>query len=445
MHQHCRRGKMIALAMLLVCADATLADDGPGHWMTGDWNGARTRLVDAGIDLQVSYNSQLAGNLQGGFNDDRTVRYVDQWAFRADLDFEKLFDWPAADARITISKRNGHDLSIDRLADPRAPLLSSSVQSSYGYGDVWRLSHLWYRQRFDEGRVEIKLGRLPMGDDLGTAGCDFQNLAFCGALPAHGTGIWINYPVSQWGIQGKWQFTPVLNVQIGAFEYNPSLTGPNEGFTLDTEGRVGSMYIVEFGWTPRLGARGLAGNYRVGTYFNSTDADDLLMDVEGNQQPLTGLPFKRHSHRRGAGLIIRQQLAQPDPGQPLRGPEIFFHYTRNDRNTARVDEQWQAALLYQGLFNARPDDRAGIGLSNVHGNRRVVLLRSLENALNGIDPDDPAYQLLPRTEVAAELFYQWQLRPWLSLRPNLQYIGNPGGVASIDDAWVIGLTVNADL
>lgn len=181
-----------AMVAMLATAGPAFASDGGDRWMTGDWNGARTQLVASDIDLQVEYNSQLAANLAGGFNDDRTARYVDQWAFRRDFNLEGLFDWRGADARITISKRNGQDLSIDGIADPRAPLLSSSVQSAFGFSEVWRLSHLWFRQRFDDGLVEFKVGRLPMGDDLGSASCDFQNLAFCGALPAHGTGIWIN-------------------------------------------------------------------------------------------------------------------------------------------------------------------------------------------------------------------------------------------------------------
>lgn len=319
------------------------------------------------------------------------------------------------------------------------------MQSSYGYGDVWRLSHLWLRQRFDDGRVELKLGRMPMGDDLGTAGCDFQNLAFCGALPAHGTGIWINYPVSQWGIQGKWQFAPTLNVQAGAFEFNPSLTARDAGFTLGTDGRLGTMYVLEFGWTPRLGPHGLVGNYRLGTYFNTAPANDLLRDVEGGLQPLSGLSFERHGHRRGAGVIVRQQLTMPDPAVPTRGLELFYHYTGNDHATARMDRQWQAALLYRGPFAARPDDKTGIGLSNVHGSDREALRRDLENQVAGLDPADPGYQLTPDTEVAAELFYQWQLRPWLTLRPNLQYIGNPGGIGNIDEAWVLGFTIGAKL
>lgn len=64
-----------ALALSAVASPALAGDD--DRWMTGDWNGTRTHLVESGIDLQVDYNAQLAANLSGGFNDDRTMRYVD--------------------------------------------------------------------------------------------------------------------------------------------------------------------------------------------------------------------------------------------------------------------------------------------------------------------------------------------------------------------------------
>lgn len=444
MHGTARPALLATLALASLAAGPVASAD--ERWMTGDWNGARTRLLDRGIDLQGDYTAQLAGNLDGGFGDRHTASYLDDWRFRANLDLERLFGLADTDARITISKRNGRSpLSAERIADPRAPMLSSSVQSIYGYGDTWRLSHLWVRKRFDGGRVELKLGRLPMGDDLGTAGCDFQNFAFCGTLPGHGTGVWINYPVAQWGIQGRWQFAPILNVQAGAFEFNPELTGDHEGFRIDMDGRIGTMYVLELGWTPRLGTRGLAGNYRVGTYFNTAPADDVLVDVDGGLAPLTGLPPRRHDHRQGAGTIVRQQLTMPDPAVPERGLELLAHYTRNDRATARVDWQWQLALIWRGPFASRSDDVAGIGLSNVHGSDREAMRRALENDVDGLRPDDPDYRLLPRTEVAAELFYRWRLRPWLTVRPSLQYVGNPGGVGSVDDAWVLGFSIGASL
>jgi porin len=42
-------------------------------------------------------------------------------------------------------------------------------------------------------------------------------------------------------------------------------------------------------------------------------------------------------------------------------------------------------------------------------------------------------------ESIAEVDYNVQVAPWLSVHPNLQYIINPGGTGKIPNAFVIGL------
>lgn len=34
---------------------------------------------------------------------------------------------------------------------------------------------------------------------------------------------------------------------------------------------------------------------------------------------------------------------------------------------------------------------------------------------------------------------------WLTVRPNIQFVGNPGGVSEVKDAWVAGLKFETSL
>ena len=52
--------------------------------------------------------------------------------------------------------------------------------------------------------------------------------------------------------------------------------------------------------------------------------------------------------------------------------------------------------------------------------------------------DEPGAGFTDDAELAVELFYKVQLGPWVALKPDLQYIANPGG-AGLDDAWVATL------
>ena len=77
-----RFGSGLLAACLLTSAQA--AEYSPDQFLFGDWNGSRTRLHEAGVDLQITYVNELAWNTQGG--DDHTGTYADQLMFDAALD-----------------------------------------------------------------------------------------------------------------------------------------------------------------------------------------------------------------------------------------------------------------------------------------------------------------------------------------------------------------------
>ena len=49
----------------------------PEPWLLGDWNGARTRLKERGIDFQFGYTGEFAYNATGGI--ESKARYTDQY------------------------------------------------------------------------------------------------------------------------------------------------------------------------------------------------------------------------------------------------------------------------------------------------------------------------------------------------------------------------------
>ena len=44
-------------------------------------------------------------------------------------------------------------------------------------------------------------------------------------------------------------------------------------------------------------------------------------------------------------------------------------------------------------------------------------------------------------ETVLECYYNLQLTPWLHISPDVQYIFNPGGDASVKDAVVVGVRI----
>jgi porin len=411
-------------------------------WMTGDWGGLRTELLDKGYDVQLSYQSESAANLGGGYDHDHTARYTDQFNIGGAMDLQKILGWNKANLQVQLTERSGRDLTNDRLTDPRTGTIGSSVQENYGRGQTWRITTLAYQQKYFNDVLDIKLGRLPIGSDFDSTGCVFQNNSMCGGLVGHAATVWFNSPVSQWGARVKVNFTPQVYAQLGVYEYNPTLLDSNNGFKLNTSGRQGNTYVGEVGWTPSLGDAGMAGKYMVGTYWNSATAADVLEDANGNDKATTRAAADQHDGRYGMYAYARQQITTVG-GDAKRGLSLFAHYAQYDKKSSTLDWQAQVGAIYAGPFDARPQDAAAIGISEMHVNPALTKNQQLRNEANNlVDYSNPAYQPVQHAEYVAEIHYDFKLTPWLMLRPNLQYLANPGGVYEVDNAVVAGLTVN---
>ena len=419
-------------------AAQALATDSP--WALGDWNGARTDLVRQGIDLEFSYVGEIGANLGGGYDNDRSARYSDQYTLGAGFDLEKLLGWHDALFQVTVADRNGDNISNARVGDPRVGTLSSS-QEVWGRGSHWRLTQLFYRQAFFDKRLDIKAGRFGEGEDFNSFDCDFQNLTFCGSQAGNWGGIWYNWPVTQWALRVKYRLTPELFTQAGVYEQNPSNTESRNGFKLSGSGTEGAVLPVEVVWQPRFD--GLPGEYRAGYYYSSANARDVLKDSNGQPAVLSGASYRSTSSKHGLWLGAMQQLTRHGD-DASRGLTLFAMATAHDRATSKVDHYVSVGAIYKGAFDARPQDDLGFAVSEVHVNPAYRKNAALTNQVNGIaDYDDPAYLPVQETEYNAELNYGVHIADWLTVRPNLQYVRHPGGVRQVENAWVSGLKVQA--
>lgn len=433
----------LALLALLASSVAVGAEafSSESQWMSGDWGGTRTELLEKGYDFSVDYVGEVASNLQGGYDHSTTARYTDQFGLGAHLDLQKILGWHDAEFKLAITERSGRNLSNDRISDPRAGQLSS-VQEVWGRGQTWRLTQMWFKQKYFDGALDIKAGRFGEGEDFNSFACDFQNLAFCGSQVGNWAGgIWYNWPVSQWALRVKYNLTPELFVQIGAFEQNPSNLETGNGFKLSGSGTKGSLIPVELVWSPKW--QGLPGEYRVGYYYSSAKADDVYDDVNGQPQGVTGEAAKSRSSKHGWWLGGLQQITAHD-GDSSRGLSVFANFTVHDQATNVIDNYQQAGMVYKGAFDTRPKDDIGFAVARIHVNDDVKRRAEQFNSQSGInDYDNPGFVPVQRSEYNAELYYGVHVTNWLTVRPNLQYIKSPGGVDKVDNALVAGLKIQS--
>ena len=432
----CQLSAIVALGLGASSVYADEAFSADSKWMTGDWGGERTKLIEQGIDIKADYVGEVGANLHGGYNDDKTARYSDQFGLGVALDLQKLWGWDNTQAKIQLTNRNGQNISNDRVGDPRAGTLSSS-QEVYGRGHMVRLTQLWIQHQFLDGKLDVKAGYFGEGEDFNTFPCEFQNLAFCGSQVGNwATNVWYNWPVSQAALRVKYNITPELYAQIGAYNQNPSQLEHGNGFKLSGSGTKGTVLPVELVWSPKV--NDLPGEYRVGYYKSTAPADDVKVNITND-----GQDYRVRDSKHGYWFVVQQQLTSHN-GDASRGLHIAANATFHDKQTNIVDNYQSLMFVYKGPFDARPKDDIGIGAARIHVNDDVKKSAELINAsIGATDYSDPLYTPLRNTEYNYELNYGFHVTNWLTVRPNLQYITHPGGVDQVDNALVAGLKIQS--
>jgi porin len=394
-------------------------------WLLGDWDGARTRLKERGIDFQFGYTNEIAYNATGGTHS--TARYADQYAAGVTFDLDRLLGIPSAQFQTTITERTGRNLSDDAVLGTL-----QQVQEVFGRGQTVRLTDFWYQQKFLGGLVDWKVGRMPFGEDFAAFSCDFQNLTFCGAAPGNIVGNYIfNWPISQWATRVKFALSDFGYFQVGVYDINPQYLGVQyQVLPVWFPNSTGAMVPVELAWQPSFGGGTLPGSYKIGGWYDTSTADDVVDDINGDPFLLTGLPPMQDRGRYGGYINFQQQVTS--------GLTVFMNAVVADKRTAITDYQIAAGLISTGPFSARPKDDIGFAVGTTHVNSRIADVQALQNAL-GQGPI-----AVQDSEYAFELFYTFRPRPGLLFRPNLQYVHDPGGTSVNDDVFVLGLKTSAN-
>src|SRR5882672_1654731 len=370
--------KYLVVLTLALGSVAVYADEvSPNQGVLGDWGGLRTQLYQKGVDFQLGFTTEAAYNTSGG--DSNLLRNADQFVFGATFDTNKLLGWSGGTFQMTITDRNGQNLS----ADANLGTLMQ-VQEIFGRGNTFRWTQFWYDQLLFDNAVDIKLGRMGVGEDFMSFSCYFQNLSFCGSLPGNIVSTWYNWPVSQWATRLKVNFARDWYAQVGAYQINPNYIQTSDVFKLNNpSGTIGALIPVEVGWTPKLFSAALPGAYRIGYWYDSSNQPNVFLAANGNPLILSpGVPALMESSESGWYLMAQQQVTMVR-GDASRGLTLFANFVQADRNTATIDQLITVGLFYTGPFHARPQDDLGFAVGRTHVNNNVAQGQQLQNA-NGL-------------------------------------------------------------
>jgi len=306
-------------------------------------------------------------------------------------------------------------------------LLSASFQTQEGQGgsvetgdlqafsnidapDFTALYELWYQQTLLDGVLRVKAGKIDVNADFAYVE---HGGAFIHSSPGFSPTILSmpTFPDPAFGVLGFFGEGGGLYAGAGVFdgalqEGVPTGTrGPETLFgdpaDLFTIGEAGYAWG---GDTGRLPGRLAAGLWHHTGSFDAFDG--------GTRSGTQGL------------FVVFDQLlyAEAPRAADGQGVGLFAQYGWADPELSAVEHHLGLGAQWTGPIPSRDADVLG-----------------LMGSWAGLS-DQPGAGFTAEGEAAVELFYEVQLGPNLSLKPDLQYIANPGG-GGLDDAWVTTLRV----
>jgi porin len=319
----------------------------------------------------------------------------------------------------------------------------------YGRGQTWRITALWFKQKFDNDLIEWKAGLIPINQDFGNFyAFPFENLTFCAGTPGNVAGYSnFNWPVSQWATDVKVNITKSVAVKIGVFAFNNYWISNDYYLRIDNPGGTsGAMIPVEIDWNPRLHIFGkdLPGQWAF-TFWGNTNhqettgaAKSWLANAPGVTPELLGPVNFTGDY--GYAASIWQQVTAPDPIRPKTGLSLFASNTWADPRTSFENLSAFAGVYYWGLWSKRPYDSCGLALGY---NRVSNCVQNAQRQYIAAHPNSG--YAVQSNEGVAEIFYSIDVYHGANVEPLLQYIIHPGGYTHATNQVAFGVQLSVPL
>jgi porin len=386
----------LAAALLIFSFQASRAQT------TGAGGTQKRQLKDYGVTLGAGEVLEGYYNVHGGIKSG--AAYASTFDAHLTVDLQKLVGLPHGTFYTDLEYHFG---------DNPSTLLTGDVQvfDKHSAPPFLQILEIWYQQELFAGKLRIKAGKVDANTEFSVIdnGLEFIN------SPTQVTPTFFVFPtfpdpmpaVNLFFTPGKLFYTSfaVYDANRGDrfldFYGDPALIQPSDR---------GQLLISESGlrWDQGPLTR-KDGNLKIGLWKH------------------TGVFTKwRGGVRKGADgfyLILDQTLWRPADSSAGRGVRLFAELAAAEASVSPVWLHYGGGIAWTGPWAARPADIGGLSVQNARLSSMIRLPYSYE--LN------------------FEAFYKLQLKPWLDVKPDLQYIVHPSGI--FENALVATLLLSFDV
>jgi len=363
------------------------------------------------ISFPFSYTGEGFGNLSGGYK--RGAVYDGLLSVGVQGDLDKLIGWQGGSFLVSGLYPHGASLTDNYVHD------FNGVSNIDAYDSI-RLYEAWFQQELADGKISIRVGQILADAEFFVSdnGTLFINGAF-GAIPLISQNF--NAPVfpeATPGLRVRWTATDSLSVQAGIFDgdVGDQAADNKHGLDWNLGGKEGLLAITEVAYkvNGEKDNEGLRGVYKLGVFFHSSETNDAF-------------PNAPRESDAGGYFVVDQQLWRKS-GTEDQGLSGFLRIggAPGDRNT--VPFYFDTGFNYKGLIPGRDKDIAGLALSYTKLSADLC--------------DDVGEPVESHHETILEATYKVQVKDWLTIQPDIQYIFNPGACEILPNALVAGVRFN---
>lgn len=370
---------------------------------TGDWGGTRTSMEAAGITFAGSIRADFFSNLSGGRDTTGFSRMFVDANLTFDLDPLTGGAWKGGSVYADFYNYSGEK------TDPTGSVQGTDLLTISR--NVNQLGELWFQQVLFDGVLRVKAGKIDANVDFAALPCA------TGFISANGS--WDpaliempTYPDPATGVLAFYTPNDCFYCGAGCFDgatHDGIHTGSSGPATFFSDSRSDSWYLIgEAGLNWKQLGSLAAGRAYIGGWYHSGD----FVRFDSTTADGTG----------GLYLAAQQQLITRGEGdeQKDKGLFAFARAAFADDSIATIRTHVSAGLVTKGTFEGRDSDEAGLMWS-----------------FADLSPDSGT----SGNESIVELYYGLALAGSVTVTPNFQWVHNPGGDPTLDDAVLIGLSV----
>lgn len=406
--------------------------------LTSDWGGLRSQLRESGVTF-AGRSTHFAFGVDGGINSPRvqsplakgdTFLYTGRGEYDLIFDLEKFGGLPHGSLLVRAEHWYGEygNVSLRTGAFPPAvfPAAIPPAGSDSEQGDLF-MTNFVFTQPLSKnfvvfaGKKDV-LGSTDQDIFAGGDGTEqfvnqalIANPAFLLGLPYTSFVVGAASP-QDWGMISMFVYDPKDRTQ-DFFDLGDLY---EQGVIVGGEIKVNTNFF------------GMRGEHHVGGIWKHVDLTDLRFNEpppgQYPQPTVPNFPTKPDSWTTYYGF---DQYLVEYGGDGQKGWGLFGRASISDGNPTPVRYFLSAGVGGDSAIRANKNDRWGIGYYYL-------------GASNEFGPI-PQFLFGPRDGQGVEMYYNFQVNPWLNVTPDIQFIRPEAGALASDDAFVYGLRVNLKL